>query len=54
MSVMTIKREALMIGTPLCALVEAMDTWREEFLEKRGEVSDPFWHRKSKKIVLGG
>ena len=54
MSVMTIGREALVPGTPLTALVEAMDRWRTEFVEqRRGDAAaDHFWHRKSKKIVL--
>ena len=52
MSVMTVRRDSIIPGTPLCALVEAMATWRQEFLEQRGESHDPFWHRKTKKIVL--
>ena len=52
MSVMTVRRDTMVPGTPLCALVEAMAKWRQEFLEQRGESHDPFWHRKTKKIVL--
>ena len=52
MSVMTIRRESLIPGSPLCALVEAMAQWRAEFLQQRTKAHDPFWHRKTKKIVL--
>ena len=52
LSVMSEQRAALDAQSSLAELVNAMDEWRSDFLEQRESTNDPFWHRKSKKIVL--
>ena len=50
---MTIHHSTLVQGTPLAALVAAMARWKDDFKTEHDDGGlDPFWHRKSKKMVL--
>ena len=51
-SITSLRRARLRADAPLRALVDAMEEWRASFLEQREQSHDPFWHRKSHKIVL--
>ena len=52
-SVVTIHHSTLVQGTPLAALVAAMARWKDDFKREHDDGGlDPFWHRKSKKMVL--